>query len=304
MAGAGGQGGAGGMAGAGGGGGGNAKVVLGVTNAPNELFIDADSLHVVARVDGVVIRDVTFGADTAGPLPLPQEVALENLADDALVEVTLESKYAVGQAIRLASTRAVAGRQPLLRVTLSVMGCESCGPGLTCNWGRCLDPFVPPEQLEEYTPDWIKYSWCKPKTPTGAPELALGTGATTFIPADEQTPVQLWSGGQGGHHVYVALRARNLRQSSSAKVTGELVDTGQIVGPVSMVRVFRDDPGIGYCESLGMLFQLDTNLDISNFYGKKMKLTAVVSDNDGASVAATQTIVLPLYSMGGEEALP
>jgi hypothetical protein len=226
---------------------------------------------------------------------LPQEIALSGLADNALVEVSLDIDPGNGQPVRqrLASTRAALGKQSLLRVTLSTMNCElECGSGLTCNWGRCLDPFIPAEALEEYTPDWFKYSWCKPKT-AGAPTVLLGTGYSSFVPADPQTPVELWAGEQGGHHIFVSLRTRNLRQSSVVKLSGELVDTGETVGPLAAVRVFPDDPAAGYCEMNGFLFQLDTKMSIFYFLGKTMKLTAQVSDNDGASVTETQTILLP-----------
>jgi hypothetical protein len=36
-------------------------------NAPDEFFINAASVHVVAEVDDVVVEDVTWGTGVPGP---------------------------------------------------------------------------------------------------------------------------------------------------------------------------------------------------------------------------------------------
>ncbi|MDC3985018.1 hypothetical protein [Polyangium jinanense] len=292
----GGAGGAGGTGGGGGmGGGGNeARVVVGVINAPNELFLQAASIHVVAKVDGAVVHDALWGTGVPAPIQLPQEIPIEGLADDALVEVSLETdvdgKGDVRQ--RLASTRARAGKTPLLRVTMSGDACgEGCGPGLTCNWGRCLDPYLAPEVLEAYTSDWAKYSWCKPKEP-GAPTVTLGQGNVIWSPLADQDTLQVWAGDQGGHHIFASLRTLGLKQTAVVKLTATLVDSGEVIGPSQSVRVFPDRPAQGFCEAKGILFRIDSQLDIGVLVNQQVNLKAEISDADGTAVTEQRTVVI------------
>jgi hypothetical protein len=277
------------------GGGSAASVAVGVINAPNELFVQAASVHVVAKVDGSVVRDETWGTGVPAPITLPQEFMLEGLADQALVEVSLEVDVnGTGQDVRtrLASTRAVAGKTPLVRVLLSSLECGAgCGPGLTCNWGRCLDPYLAPEVLESYTSDWAKYSWCKPKD-AGPPMVTLGQGDAIWSPLSDQDTLQVWSGDQGGHHVYAALRTRGLKQTAIVKLSATLVDTGEIIGPLQSVRVFPDRPAQGYCEARGILFRIDSKIAMSELANRQVDLKAEVSDADGTVVTEQKTVVI------------
>ncbi|MRG97874.1 hypothetical protein [Polyangium spumosum] len=296
MGGAGGAGGMGGVGGMGGSGGmSDARVVVGVIQAPNELVWQAASVHVVVKVDGVVVRDATIGTGVPAPIVFPQEFELEGLADGALVEVSVETDFdGTGQDVhpRLASTRAKAGKTPLLRVTLSHQGCGAgCGAGLTCNWGRCLDPHLAPEVLEAYSSDWAKYSWCKPKD-AGAPTLMLGQGDAMWSPLSDQDTLHVWPGDQGGHHIFAALRTRNLKQMAVVKVSGMLSDTGEVLGPVQSMRVFPDRPAQGFCEATGILFQIDTKLPMAELVGRQVHLKAEVSDADGAAVVEQKTVVI------------
>lgn len=298
--GAGGMGGVGGMGGAGGaggmGGGGNAaRVVVGLINAPNEFYWQAASVHVVAKADGAVVHDELWGTGVPEPIALPREIPIEGLADDALVEVSLEADVdGKGTDVRqrLASTRARAGKTPLLRVTLSSNDCGGgCGPGLTCNWGRCLDPYLAPEVLEDYTADWAKYSWCKPKG-SGAPTMTLGQGDKIWSPLADQDTLQVWAGDQGGHHIFASLRTRGLKQMAVVKLTATLVGSGEVIGPSQSVRVFPDRPAQGFCEAKGILFRIDSQLEMGALVNQQVTLKAEVSDADGTALTEQKTVVI------------
>jgi len=291
-------GGAGGAAQGGGGAGGDAsgtegRLVVGIHHAPGELYIYAASLHVVVRVGDAVVHDETYGTGVPEPIALPLELPFGPLPDGSDVEARLEIDPGPGLATReqAARSRVVAGRSALLRMTLSEAPCPACDPALTCNWGRCLDPYVPPEALEDFTPGWASTSWCKPAA-HGAPEVELGGGWSEFTPLADLDVIDVHSGDQGGHHVYVSMRMRNLKQSSILALSGHVPATGATLGPSSAVVVFRDDPAAGHCESVGQIFQIDTQADIADLLGKTVELTAEVSDADGDAGTVTRTLVL------------
>lgn len=286
----------GGAGGGGGEGGGSSasRVIIGLMNAPDEPFINAASLHVVMRVDGVVVRDETTGAGVPAPLAFPQEFAFAGLAGGAEVEILVEADPGGGAPLRqqVARTTAVPGRSALLRVTLSERTCGACDAALTCNWGRCLDPYVAPEHLEEYSPDWASYSWCKPKA-AGAPTVALGTGPDAFTPLADQDTVEVWAGDQGGYHVFVGARTRFLKQTSTLTMSAQVPALGATIGPFSAIRVFEDDPGAGHCETHGIIFRLDSpQLAVEDLLGQPIALTAAVEDADGTTAQDTKSVVV------------
>lgn len=287
----GGQGNAGGGGGQGGAGGQGARVVAGLINAPNEPFIEANSLRVIMKVDDTVVRDeMTTDDGSPKPLQFPQEFSFGELPDGAQAEIVFETVVGGGPPIqRVARTRAVAGRDVLLRVTHSATTCAACDPGLTCNWGRCLDPYVAPEQLEDYTPDWASHSWCKPQA-AGAPTVTVGMGYDGLTPLEDQDVVAIWAGDQGGHHAFLGARMRYLDQSSVITLSAEVPELGATIGPFSAVRVFRDDPAAGHCETFGLVFRVDTSISIVDLLGQQMVLTAEVSDDDGATAEDTKTV--------------
>jgi len=294
-----GSGGAGGQGGSGGQGGHAAsggRVIVGVSHPPDEPYIHAAWLHVVMKADGAVIREETLGTGESAPIALPLEYAFEDLPDGAEVELVLARDLTGSgpllERARAARTRVVEGRTSLLRVTLSDDACPDCDPGLTCNWGRCLDPYVAPELLEDYSADWADHSWCKPRAPIGAPTVVVGSGLDAFTPLDDQDELPIHAGDQGGHHVFLALRMRGLRQASIAKLSAEVSGVAGTIGPLSSIAVFPDDPAAGHCETTGILFQIDTLHPIDDLLGKPIQITAEVLDADGDSALVTGSGVL------------
>jgi hypothetical protein len=274
------------------------SLVFGVGLPPDELYLFAASFHGVLRAGGAVALDQTIGNGTPASVPLPMELPVKDMPAGTEVEASIDVDPGKdGSRWRqLARSRIEAGKTLLQRIPIAPIGPFSecypaCPQGLTCAWNRCRDPYVAPEHLEEYTPDWAKYSYCQPKA-HGAPVVILGTGDQDFTPLDDGAVADLWAGNQGGHHVYVALRMRNLRQQAIMRLDGYVEELGITIPPVLQVVVFRDDAAAGYCERVGIIFQLDQEVEIQQVFGRTLQMTVRVTDADGTTAEDKKTVVL------------
>ncbi|MCC6555024.1 MAG: hypothetical protein IT372_18810 [Polyangiaceae bacterium] len=252
--------------------------------------VDIDRLHVVMRAGGEVIRDeIDTTAD--GTLELPEELPFENLADGTAVEVELEA-FRPGDATRplltrTASTEIVGGRTLLLRVRLEKEcvippGQSGCEAPQTCVAGACSSPRVDPSRLEEYTPGWSlgEPDVCKPAG-AGAPVVVVGEGQADYLPLTDGEEVQVEAGPQGGHHIWIAIRMKNLRQSGSiTSISGTVPELGLEIPPFNVIFTFDQDEG-GYCKLYGLRFQLDTATDIQGLLGKVVNVKVTVTDSEG-----------------------
>jgi hypothetical protein len=300
-AGATGGGGAGGAGGEGGEGGDPTKgsVIVGVSSElPVTELLD---LHVILRVNGVVVEEQTYGPGNPQPIVFPLELAFSDLPDGDEVEVELAATdpypdLEFPPVEQRAKTTIVAGQSLLLRVTLT-WNCAPwvyspmCDAALTCSWGACRDPYVPPALLEPYSPAWAMYSYCKPEV-AGDPVLTLGTGTLDFMPINDADVLTPNAGPQGGHHLWVALRMRNLKQTSFVTMTGYFPDLDVTVGPIAYPIGFAEIVSLGYCERLAIQFQLDSQVDIAMLLGMGMQLTVQLADDEGASAEEVKNIVL------------
>ncbi|WP_437735354.1 hypothetical protein [Sorangium sp. So ce1335] len=61
---------------------------------------------------------------------------------------------------------------------------------------------------------------------------------------------------------------------------------------LSQVIVFPDDAASGYCQRTDIVFRLDQQVNITDLFGRKLELTARVTDADGAAAEDTKTVVL------------
>jgi hypothetical protein len=269
------------------------SLVVGLINSPYEMNIYATSFHVVMKVDGVVVNERTEDHGAPSLLALPRELEYSDLPEGAAVETVAEIDFGNGlpPSEVVAASRIVAGRKTLERMTISQYSCASCDAGLTCNWGRCMDPYVPPEALEDYSLDWASFSYCKQKN-AGAPTTSLGTGYESFTPLNDADVIDVYAGPQGGHHVYLSLRMNNLRQDSMVELRAMVPDLGLEIGPQTFNAVFYDYPVGGYCEVLGWQFQIDGSVSVDQLVGKTMEITGTISDADGDSAQVTRTVVL------------
>lgn len=286
------------------------ELVVGVQ--AEELGPLTGDVSITAKVDGAVVAQETVAAGRG----LPKEVSVRGAAG-ARVDVAIEAKPANGVGALLVSRTAVAriprtGKR-LLRVQLQpscaiippAPGDTSSRPGVTCEGsltcvsGRCVAPEVGDDALEPYAADWAKNppDICKPAG-AGAPEVMLGTGMTDYAPLAEGQTLSLERGPQGGHHVWIAVRMKNLRQSGSmTTIHARVPDDPSITVPdAGYVFTFDRDEG-SYCKLWGLRFQVDSGAsDLRSAYkaflGKKLQVTVDVVDAAGARGTATRTIQL------------
>jgi hypothetical protein len=283
-----------------------------------------EAVHIVATVDGKVASDETLtigpANGAAAPPALPKEIVL-NGAPGAKAEVVVEALTSQAATrgttpttpviVRRAAALLVPNAKKLLRmqlesrcVTFSAPGntlppAPACAAPQTCSAGRCIAEEVPFDQLEDYEPGWAAAppDFCRPAK-HGPPELFLGTGQTDFSPLNDGQTLQLERGPQGGHHVWIAARMKNLRQSGSrTTLTAKLVDDPTSpIAPAAYVFTFDRDEG-DYCKLWGLRFQLDSGAtdlaaDYKRFLGKKLEITVEVIDSTNAKATSTKTILI------------
>jgi hypothetical protein len=277
--------------------------------AEDSLGAMIQGVHYTINVDGRAPSDVTVPATK---LPLAEKLVA--LDPSAKVDVKVEGLGTPTRGpndtpfvTRLASTHFVVGQTKLLRVELQAncltplpgggLGGPSCTAPLTCINGHCADESVGPDALEPYSEKWPQDApdLCKPAN-HGDPDVQLGTGQTDFLPISNGQTLSLEKGPQGGHHIWIAVRMKNLKQSgSTTTVTGVQPDTKVTVPATGVVFTYDRDEG-GYCKLFGITFRLDDPADPFNFYkqflGKPLDVTVVVKDLSGATGTATAHILV------------
>jgi len=296
-----------------------AQLVLGVQSDP--MGRSVTSLHIVAKVDGVVATDETLRPPHgAMSLVLPWERKLPSIAPGARVDVVIEGfgpELKSPALTRVASTRIAAGpAEQLMRVPLESrcvihpppptpspgaaaktlfpwqLSGPTCAPPSTCILGVCQSGAIAPTDLEPYIAKWPSNApdRCKGKNP-GPPALQIGTGQADYLPLAPGQTLQAEAGPQGGHHIWIAVRMKNLKQSlSTTRIEGVQPDTGTTVAPSTFVFTYTPSEG-GFCKVYGMRYQLDTGgIDYRPFLGKPLDVTVTVTDPMGASAKATMRI--------------
>jgi hypothetical protein len=283
------------------------------------------SVHIVTKVNGASSSDDTLtptgGSRVDFPPPWEKKLTPPAGASGGQVDVEVDafagansSSYELLQ--RLASTQFVAGQTKLLRVHLESrcvvfpatgggdagadgglsppgpLSGPTCTSPQTCISGLCQADTVQPSQLEPYTPDWATNApdVCKPAN-AGPPSVQIGTGQTDYLPLTDGQTLQAQQGPQGGHHIWMAVRQRNLKQAgTTTTVSGVQPQTMVAIPPSSFVFTFDPDEG-GYCKLYGLRYQLDSGgIDYTQFLGKPLDVTIKVVDQSGAMGSATAHI--------------
>jgi hypothetical protein len=290
--------------------GGGGTLVLGVHTDPFGDLVNG--LHITVWQDGAIVHDATE------PIPLASQgnstVAAEGLtvevpitgAIGARVEATIEALPTAGGApivSRKIATRLVPDPKKLLRIPIESrclvlpgwVSAAQCDAPLTCVAGACASIEVGADQLEEYQTDWVHNppDLCRPAN-HGPPEVIIGTGQTDYQTLADDQMLQMELGPQGGHHIWIASRMRNLRQSgSTTSLTSSIVDDPAPVVPTSYVFTYDRDEG-GYCKLSGLRYQLDAGDDFGSTYkrflGKRLAVTVEVVDSTGARASSTKTV--------------
>jgi len=287
------------------------RLVVGVQSDPMGGVVSA--LHVVIRVAGGVVLDETktpSRGDRVG-FPQPWEKAIDAVGANALaeVDVTVQAMGASGGpplVTRLAATHFVAGRTGLLRLQLELpcvvypplpggstvpgpLSGPTCTAPLTCIMGVCQSDVVPPTALEPYAPNWPTNApdGCKPLH-AGPPVLQVGTGQSAYLPLTAGQTLQAEAGPQGGHHIWIATRMRNMKQRLTVtRIEAVQPETHVTIPPSSFVFTYAPDQG-NFCKLYGLRYQLDNlGIDYKQFLGKPLDVIVTVTDTAGVSAKGT-----------------
>lgn len=114
----------------------------------------------------------------------------------------------------------------------------------------------------------------------GAPEVHVGHGFSDYYAAPEMDVAQVEAGPQGGYHIWIGARVKNLLQSGSlTELSGEVLDTEVDGG--RFVFTLEQDEG-GYCKVYGMRLILADSYDlVAPMLGKEIDVLVSVEDADG-----------------------
>jgi hypothetical protein len=268
-------------------------VVFGITSEIKPALLERVDTRV--RVDGSEVAAESFSGPT---LTFPIELETAPLDDGAEVELVLEA-FAGGEAVvtRTAATEVASGRKILFPVRIDAECAEptapSCGRDQTCDNGACADPFKSPEDLPDYYEGWQGSNGGDKCEPGGPPEVFIGEGQAAYLPLDDGAVVQVEAGPQGGYHVWLAARLRNLKQSGSVtEITGRVAELAYDVPVLSVVFTFDPDEG-SYCKIYGLRFRLDDEAHpIESLLGKDVDVTLTITDPDGDVGTATKRLRL------------
>lgn len=135
----------------------------------------------------------------------------------------------------------------------------------------------------------VVYTACKP---AGPPVVIVGQGQADYLPMSNGEVAQLERGPQGGHHIWVAVRTKNLLPSgSTTSVSGHFPDLGLDVGPYNTQFTMVSDEG-GYNKLYGLRFQLDQAVKIGKLLGHPLDLTVTITDPDATVGVGKLSVVL------------
>jgi hypothetical protein len=290
------------------------SLVVGVQSDPMGGVVSA--LHVVIRVAGAVVDDEVVKPPRGSRVGFPQpwEKRLSGAGEgDAHVEVRVDAigdPNAAPLFTRLAATHFVPGHEELLRIPLESrcivypvtsrgnskvpgpLSGPACTAPATCISGICQSPEVPAPRLESYAANWPTNApdRCKP-TNGGPPALQVGTGQSYYLPLAKDQVLQAEAGPQGGHHIWIATRMKNLKQAgTTTKIVGVQPDTGTKIPPTTLAFTYAPDEG-GYCKLYGIRYQLDNEgIDYKQFLGKPLDVVVTTTDPSGATITATARV--------------
>ena len=210
---------------------------------------------------------------------------------------------------RLSSTQLIPGHTALLRVPLEsrcivypapprgskvpgpLSGAACMAPG-TCITGMCRPSSCRPRRSR---PTRRTGRRTRPtgasRTTAGPPILQAGTGQSYYLPLASGQVLQAEAGPQGGHHIWIATRMKNLKQAGTVtQIEGIQPGTGAKIPPTTLAFTYSPDEG-GYCKLYGIRYQLDNEgIDYKQFLGKPLDLNVTVTDPSGATATATAHI--------------
>lgn len=274
-----------------------ATVVVGVTSS-YKVPKDIDRLDLIMEVDGDEVRNeqLVLGSG-AGTTNFPHEFVFSNVPLGALLEFTVHAySEDVLMVVRHLSTEATFPDKRLIRIFLeercalevpdgsTAIPAPSCNEvSHTCISGKCQSAAIASNRHEVYTSDWYftGNDTCKPADAPD-PIIIVGEGQSDYLAMEDYASAQVEAGPQGGHHIWVAARIRNLLQSGSiTSVGGEIPELGLSISPFVVIFTLSVDDG-DYCKLFGLRFQIDVDGNpIQDLLGKQMKVIVTVEDKTG-----------------------
>ncbi len=267
------------------------EVVFGISSEIPHTAVLTE-VRATVTVDGVAGREQVF----AGPnLDIPFEISSGELAEGSEVSLRLVG-FDDGVEIveRLASTTILGDKKLLFEVVLEDECVDiECGAGETCLGGECGSADEDASALPEYYEHWAGGSTGDLCEPGGAPTVLIGEGQTDYHDLADNEVLQVEAGPQGGYHVWIAARVKNLAQSGSVtEVRGRFPDLDY--EPLPLIVVFTFDPDEGdFCKIFGLRFRVDDSAHpIESLLGQTLELTLVVTDQGEDSASDTATVVL------------
>jgi hypothetical protein len=286
------------------------SLVVGIQSDPMGGVVSA--LHVVIHVAGAVVDDEVVKPPRGSRVGFPQpwEKTLSGVGkgtDEVDVEVdAIGDPNAAPLFTRLSATHFVPGREALLRIPLESrcivyptiprgnskvpgpLSGPACTAPATCISGTCQSRDVPAPRLEAYAKNWPTNApdRCKPSN-GGPPALQVGTGQSYYLPLAKDQVLQAEAGPQGGHHIWIATRMKNMKQAgTTTKIVGVQPDTGTTIPPTTLAFTYAPDEG-GYCKLYGIRYQLDNEgIDYKQFLGKPLDVVVTTTDPSGTTMTA------------------
>ncbi len=280
------------------------SVVLGIASE-FRAGIDLDRLDVTIDAGGALTTQSLPLGTSKGQVSFPYDLPVGPFEDGTPVAVTLQGFALPASLIieRKAATTIRGGADLLYRVDLESkcrfavpgsFGIEPCATG-TCIAGKCTDPYVAQESLDAYDPNWPNTvgDICKPAG-ASSPKVELGLGQSDFQAAKDYDFAQIEAGPQGGYHIWISVRTKNLRRSGSqTEISGAIPEIGLTIDPLRVIFTLVPDEG-GYCKLYGLRFQLALGPKdvVAPMLGQKLKITGTVTDKDGATATGDRWVTL------------
>jgi hypothetical protein len=128
----------------------------------------------------------------------------------------------------------------------------------------------------------------------GEPVVVIGEGQASWKPLAAGDVVQVEAGPQGGFHVWLSIRMKNLHQAGTT-TSVEVYEMGatEPLGTFVSAQSYSQADG-GYCELLGMRCQLtlQSAFDDQNILGDSMQILVRVADESGDLGVGEQILTL------------
>lgn len=125
----------------------------------------------------------------------------------------------------------------------------------------------------------------------------IGQGQSLYEDVSDGAVLTWEKGPQGGHHIWVAVRQRDLRRFGTLiHITLEDVEdpaNPKLINDSTVIYGFTPDEG-GWCALFGLRMQLDNSATIvlSDLQNHHVRISVDLRDPDGAEAKAQKTVVV------------